>query len=762
MKRILLPLILIFSFALKGQHPFEEGNLLILLKSESAVAAFESKFEATFGAPIVLEKRLAQSMPLFLATFDPNQVITKQALSFAKVSAEVAVVQLNHTSIVVRATPNDPSFSEQWHLFNNGTNGGSGQADMDALQAWDITTGGLTPGGDTIVVAVVDGGYNIEHPDLVDNIFINHHEIPNNGLDDDNNGYIDDINGWNVFNNSGVHGFDNHGNHVAGIIGAKGNNAEGVTGVNWNVKILPITGSSTNDATVAAAYGYILDMRKKYNSTNGAEGAYIVSTNSSFGVDYGDPLDYPLWCAMYDSMGYAGILSAGATANLNINIDQVGDVPTACSSNFLLSVTNTTSSDVKINGAAFGINTIDLGAPGTSIYSTLYNGYGDMTGTSMATPQVAGAVALMYSALCSEVWQAYENNPAGLALYMKDKMLNEGVDQLGSLSNFVGSGGRLNLNKAVRAVSDSCFAAVLEATNTSCGICNGALVASPIGGIAPFQYQWSTGSLVGPFIDSLCAGIYTLTIVDAVGDSAIASITISDSAGPSLTSQVVNVSCNGLANGQIVLSGADAYIWSDGDTSSVRSNLEAGTYFVSATSFNNPCTTISSFIVGEPETITVNVSTAVPFPLTAANGSISLNVMGGSPPYSFEWSSGQATADAFNLPIGNYIITITDNQQCETEVNVLLGYPAGLKDEITDGFFLYPNPTNGLLMVQSLSDELIEATLMDPLGRVIFTRAQSNSGEELVLNLENLNAGWYMIYLKQGDTIRHRKIQLIK
>lgn len=760
MKKILVSILMMASFALMGQQPFEEGNLLLLLKSENAAASFESKFEMNFGTPIVLKQRLAQSMPLFLGTFDHKKVGTEQAFGFASASVDVAIVQLNHTSIVVRATPNDPSFSEQWHLFNNGTNGGSGQADMDALQAWDIATGGLTPGGDTIVVAVVDGGYNIEHPDLIDNIFVNHHEIPNNGIDDDNNGYIDDVSGWNVFNNSGNHGFDNHGNHVAGIIGARGDNAEGIAGVNWNVKILPITGSSTNDATVAAAYGYILDMRKKYNSSNGMEGAYVVSTNSSFGVDYGDPLDYPLWCAMYDSMGYAGILSAGATANLNINIDQVGDVPTACSSNFLLSVTNTTSADVKINGAAYGINTIDLGAPGTNIYSTLYNGYGDMTGTSMATPQVAGAIALMYNALCAEVWQAYETNPAGLALYIKDKLLTEGVDQLGSLSNFVASSGRLNLNKAVRAVADSCFAVVFESTNTSCGACNGELLATPVGGVPPFQFQWSSGTMNTPFIDSLCAGIYTLTIFDAIGDSAVSTVTISDSAGPSVVGQVLNVSCNGLANGQIVLSGADQYVWFDGDTSSVRGNLVAGTYFVSATAFNSPCTTISSFTVTEPEALSVIVSQAVPSPLTAANGSISLNVMGGSPPYSFAWSSGQTTADAFNLPIGNYAITITDAQDCESEVDVLLGYPAGFSEETASGIVLYPNPTTGLLMIKSNGNHLIEVTLLDQLGRVVVESAQFDT--ELTMNLEQLEAGWYLVQLKYGDEISFRKIQLIK
>ena len=193
-------------------------------------------------------------------------------------------------------------------------------------------------------------------------------------------------------------------------------------------------------------------MRARYNETNGAEGAFIVATNSSFGVDYGDPNDYPIWCSMYDEMGDVGILSCGAGPNMNVNVDVVGDVPSACPGDYLIGITNTTSQDEKYGNAGYGVNNIDIGAPGTAIYSTTpNNGYNGSTGTSMATPQVSGTIALMYAALPEEMMQACKSDPASFCLSVKYHLLN-GADHLQSLEGLVASERRLNAYNAIESI----------------------------------------------------------------------------------------------------------------------------------------------------------------------------------------------------------------------------------------------------------------------------------------------------------------------
>lgn len=370
-------------------------------------------------------------------------------------------IQNNHTNITLRTiTPNDTYYNQQW-----------APGKISLPNVWDqFTTGGTTSDGDEIVVAVIDGGFDLNHEDL--SFWKNIYDNPNNGIDDDNNGYVDDCHGWNAYSHDGNITSSTHGTHVAGIIGAIGNNNKGVSGVNWNVKILPVCGSSGNEATVVEAYAYVLEMRATYNETNGQRGAFIVATNSSFGVDMGNPNDYPIWCSMYDALGNVGILSCAATANENWNIDQVGDVPTACSSEYLISVTNTTSTDNKYTYAGYGVNTIDIGAPGTNIYSTrLNNTYGNLSGTSMATPQVTGVIALMYAAMSQNMIQSYKSNLASFVLSVKQQLL-DGADRISSLNGFVASG-RLNAFAAVQAATCTTtnFVNQTVTTNTTVNDC---------------------------------------------------------------------------------------------------------------------------------------------------------------------------------------------------------------------------------------------------------------------------------------------------
>ncbi len=441
---------------------FADGEIIAMLRSnqdiQRMVVSLQSLNgkETKFGNPELLSK----DMNIWLFRFDHYAVDPYVMLESVRNNPYVKLAQFNHYGVQERIVPDDPHYPDQWAHNNHGqdpyypgTNG-----DMQTQEAWDINTGlnGVTSLGDTMVVAVIDGGIKYNHEDL--NYFVNRFEIPGNGIDDDLNGYKDDVSGWDGVSNDGSVATSDHGTHVAGIIGAIGNNGKGVAGVCWGVKILPIqgiwTGNPSNankEATVLRSYGYVLAMRKLYNQTNGAKGAFVVATNSSFGVDNGQPAQFPLWCAFYDSLGQAGILSATATTNNGVDVDVVGDIPTGCISPYMIGVGRTNPDDNS--SAGWGTTSVDLGAPGFWIYSaSAYNPpYVRMTGTSMATPAVAGAIALMYAEACPQMMNDYRSNPDGIALMVKNYLLGS-VDTLPQLQNKYATGGRLNIEQALVAV----------------------------------------------------------------------------------------------------------------------------------------------------------------------------------------------------------------------------------------------------------------------------------------------------------------------
>lgn len=395
-------------------------------------------------------KPVVPELGIYTIEIPNNEGNSNVVLSALKKVKGLQYAQKDH-KVTPRSLPNDKSFNQQWDMLLDGLNFG-----VNAATAWDrFGTGGVDAAGNDIVVAVVDGGVDLKHKDLSDNIWINPGEIPANGIDDDNNGYIDDVNGWNAYNDTGAVSSDRHGTHVAGTIGAVGNNNLNGVGVNWKVKMMAVNGSSGTTSVVLKAYGYVLKQKQLWLSSGGKQGANVVSTNSSFGVDYADCKsdEFPVWNDMYDEMGKVGILSAIATANNPVDIDKEGDVPTGCDSPYIISVTNTDKEGLLNDGAGFGKTTIDIAAPGTNIYSTLPNGsWGSLTGTSMSTPHVAGAVAYLHSAADKAFNDSYLKDPSAAALALKEIMLKS-VTPMAALHDITVSGGILNLNEAASLIS---------------------------------------------------------------------------------------------------------------------------------------------------------------------------------------------------------------------------------------------------------------------------------------------------------------------
>ncbi len=433
------------------------GQVIVRFEKETSLAQASKLLDPAFFTP---KKALVPSLDIYLIALSAR-IDVAAAIDLLKANPHIRWAQADHVLSERSTVPNDPLFLTQWNMSQ------TNDADVDAPEAWDITTGGTDRDGNDIVVAVVDGGCLLSHDDLVDNIWVNPDETPGNGIDDDNNGYIDDINGWNAYDNIGELPIANHGTHVAGIIGARGNNASMVTGVNWNVKIMFVAASSTQTSVITSGYNYIINEKTLWWSTGGVEGSNIVVTNSSFGVNYADceAGSYPLWNDLYDAMGVIGILSACATANVTVDVDLYGDVPTGCSSNYIISVTNTTNADEKNTRAAYGDSTVDVGAPGTTIRSTTSNNStGTLSGTSMSTPHVSGAVALMHAAADSLFRVYYMTHPDQACLALKQVLLDN-VDALSGFDTLTVSGGRLNLFNAVSAMqtfvpSDSLFRGV--------------------------------------------------------------------------------------------------------------------------------------------------------------------------------------------------------------------------------------------------------------------------------------------------------------
>lgn len=322
-------------------------------------------------------------------------------------------------------TPNDPQFT---------ASGMYGLTRIAAPSAWDLTTG-----SSTVVVADIDTGLRYTHEDLAANAWTNPGEIAANNVDDDLNGFIDDVFGADFFFSDAdpldEHG---HGTHTAGTIGAVGNNSLGVVGVNWNVKIMAIKiydndGFGTTSAMLINAYNYVTMMKNR--------GINIRVTNNSYGgCDEACGYDQATKDAL-DAMGNAGILNVFAAGNDNINNDVTPSYPVSYTSPSVLGVAASTSTDAKAGFSSYGPVSVDLAAPGSGILSTTFastSSYGSLSGTSMATPHVAGAAALLAA-----------HNPNLSVASLKATLMNT-IDPIAAWSGLIKTGGRLNVDRALR------------------------------------------------------------------------------------------------------------------------------------------------------------------------------------------------------------------------------------------------------------------------------------------------------------------------
>ncbi|MFM2266904.1 MAG: hypothetical protein RL757_345 [Bacteroidota bacterium] len=436
-RKILLLLILCLKFSILCSQSRE---FVIQINANFDESTFKKNLSESFFDVKKIDKKSEQILIVqlnFVGETD-KYISENQYLKMLLRARGVVLAQPNSAATLRNVEPNDPDFREQWYLQRT-----------QVSKFWETTTGGVTACGDSIVVAVLDWGFDTSHRDLKQNIWKNKSEIPNNNLDDDQNGYPDDAFGWNTRDQNDRHTRDDappqyppHGTACAGIIGAAGNNQQGISGSNWHVKLM-LCSEARTAADIAASFEYIYRQRKRYRLSNGRQGAFVVAASVSVGVDRKFANQEPILCAWTDSLTSEGVIIVNAPPNQNVNIENIGDLPSLCPTPRLINITSTDQSDRR-KPYAYSKNVIHIAAPGSEIWTSFprNNATDIFSGNSFAAPQVAGAVALLWAlpngdTLC-------KMSPTAAADLVREAILNGG-DALTTLENTTQTGKRLNL-----------------------------------------------------------------------------------------------------------------------------------------------------------------------------------------------------------------------------------------------------------------------------------------------------------------------------
>ena len=343
---------------------------------------------------------------------------------------EVAYVEPNFI-YTHQAVSTDPYFTDGslWGMDAKNTFG------SQASTAWAANNTGLK----TVVVGVIDEGIQFDHPDLDGQVWNNPYDAAGDGVDNDGNGYVDDIHGWdfdgnnNTIYDGGLKGtLDDHGTHVSGTIGAKANNGQGVAGMNWNITIISCKFLGRRGGTTAnavKAVDYLNDLKSRH-------GMNIVASNNSWGGGgFSQALSDAVSRANTRNILFIAAAGNGGSDGVGDNNDAVASYPSNLPQANVIAVAAITSAGAKSSFSNYGATTVDIGAPGSGIWSsTAYSIYESYSGTSMATPHVTGAAAL------------YASTHAGAtAATIKDAILSSAT-ATASLKDRCVTGGRLNVS----------------------------------------------------------------------------------------------------------------------------------------------------------------------------------------------------------------------------------------------------------------------------------------------------------------------------